>query len=215
FAECRRAQILARIDAALRHLPLETRQDDLRSVIAETPADQDHAVGVEQGDPDIGAIGLLLRHSKLSRVGGVYIRRTTIPRDPVAYARVETVDPGSAIWTAVETEVDSDCAIEIAPVEKSTATVTDAVCVAEDVADSTPASEDTATLVAAAWLSEKVMYSVLPRWYSCAVVPAPRLLKVANSPLVPKRRSRKPAPSGPTIAIWKEPSLARPTAEIA
>src|SRR5579859_861390 len=69
LAQRRGAQILARIDAALRHLPFETRQDDLRSVVAKASADQDQAAGVEQGDPDIEAIGLLLRHSKLSRVG--------------------------------------------------------------------------------------------------------------------------------------------------
>jgi len=98
----------------------------------------------------------------------------------------ENAEPGWLICTAVDTEVDSDRAIEIPPVEKSTTNVTDAVCVAEEVADTLPASEDAATLIAAASLSEKVMYSLLPRWYSCAAVPGPRLLKPENSPLVPK-----------------------------
>ena len=75
----------------------------------------------------------------------------------------ENTEPGLLIWTTVDTEVDSDRSIEIPPVEKSTTNVTEAVCVAEEVADTLPASEDAVTLVAAAALSAKVMYSLLPR----------------------------------------------------
>jgi hypothetical protein len=67
------------------------------------------------------------------------------------------------ICTEVETEVASDFDTETAPVRKSIAKVTDCVCVPVDVADTAPASEDAFTLVAAISLSEKVMYSLLPR----------------------------------------------------
>jgi hypothetical protein len=120
----------------------------------------------------------------------------------LAYATAEKVDPGWLTCTAVDTEKLSDCAIEIAPVWKSTAKVTWSVRVPEDVADTLPAADDALTLVAAATFCENAMYSLLPCWYSCAVVPAPRLLKVENSPDVPKRRSRKPVPSGPMISTW-------------
>jgi hypothetical protein len=53
----------------------------------------------------------------------------------IAYARAESFDPGVPICTVVETAVCSDFAIEIEPLEKSTTNVTDAVCVAADVAD--------------------------------------------------------------------------------
>src|ERR1700761_8251901 len=72
FAKRGGAVILALIDAALRHLPFQARQDDLRSVIAKAPADQDAAVRVEQRDPDIGAIGPCFRHPKLSETEGLY-----------------------------------------------------------------------------------------------------------------------------------------------
>jgi hypothetical protein len=76
---------------------------------------------------------------------------------------VENEEFDWSIRTAVETEVDSDAAMEMAPVLKSIAKVNDAVCVAAEVADTEPASEDADTLVAATSLSEKVMYSLLPR----------------------------------------------------
>src|SRR5579872_4401126 len=40
FAHHRRARVFVRIDAALRHLPLEAGQDDFRPVVAKTMADQ-------------------------------------------------------------------------------------------------------------------------------------------------------------------------------
>src|SRR5690349_483078 len=62
------------------------------------------------------------------------------------YAVAENAEPGWLIWTAVDTEVDSDRSIEMPPVEKSTTNVTCAVCVAEEAADTLPASEDAVTL---------------------------------------------------------------------
>src|SRR5579883_2312819 len=50
------AKVLARIHAALRHLPFEARQDDLRPIAAKTMADQDAARRVEQRDADVEAI---------------------------------------------------------------------------------------------------------------------------------------------------------------
>ena len=76
---------------------------------------------------------------------------------------MENEELGCAIRTAVETEIASDCATDIAPVVKSTANVTESVFVPSDVAETAPASEDTVTFVAAAALWENVMYSVLPR----------------------------------------------------
>ena len=82
----------------------------------------------------------------------------------IAQARVENPEPGWLIWAAVDTEIASDCSIEIEPVLKSTTKVVDAVCVPVEVADTVPASEDAVTFTEAASLSENVMYSLLPRW---------------------------------------------------
>ncbi len=60
----------------------------------------------------------------------------------LAYASVKRLDPGAPICTVVDNAVVSDLASEIAPVEKSTTKVTDAVCVAADVAETKPASEE-------------------------------------------------------------------------
>ena len=59
FAHHGIARVLVGVDAALRHLPFKAGQDDLRSIVAEAPADQHLTGGVEQGDPDIGAIGFV------------------------------------------------------------------------------------------------------------------------------------------------------------
>ena len=72
----------------------------------------------------------------------------------LAYATAEKVDPGWLTCTAVDIEKLSDCAIEIAPVWKSTAKVTESVRVPEDVADRVPAADDALTLVAAAMFCE-------------------------------------------------------------
>ena len=60
FAHHRVARIFAGVDAALRHLPFQAGKNDLRPVVPEAPADQDVTGGVEQRDPDIGAIGFCL-----------------------------------------------------------------------------------------------------------------------------------------------------------
>src|SRR5262249_471579 len=57
FAQRRLAKILALVDAALRHLPFESRQDDLGTIAAEAAADQHAAFRIEQRNADIGTIG--------------------------------------------------------------------------------------------------------------------------------------------------------------
>ena len=59
FAHDGIARILVGVDAALRHLPFEARENDFRPVVAEASADQHLTRGVEQGDPDIGSVGLV------------------------------------------------------------------------------------------------------------------------------------------------------------
>src|SRR3954462_15759662 len=61
------AQILALVDAALRHLPVEARQDDLGSVALEAVSDQHAAIGIEQRDSDIGTVGFFSGHAWISR----------------------------------------------------------------------------------------------------------------------------------------------------
>ena len=56
------AWIFVHVDAALRHLPLKSRKNDFRSVVPKAPPDQHLAGRVEQGDADIGAIGLCVCH---------------------------------------------------------------------------------------------------------------------------------------------------------
>src|SRR5581483_9110978 len=70
FAEHRFPRILVLVDATLRHLPFEARQDDFRPVVLETARDEDAALLVEQRDTDIRTIGLLAHtfsHARLSR----------------------------------------------------------------------------------------------------------------------------------------------------
>jgi hypothetical protein len=62
FAHDRIARILVGVDAALRHLPFKTGENDFRPVVAEAAADQHLTRGVEQRDPDIGPIGLVIGH---------------------------------------------------------------------------------------------------------------------------------------------------------
>ena len=76
----RRARVFVRIDAALRHLPVEARHDDLRPVVLEAVRDQHAAFRVEQRDADVRAIGLFghrsLRRTIITSPGG----RTPGPR---------------------------------------------------------------------------------------------------------------------------------------
>ena len=48
FAHHRLARIFLGVDAALRHLPFQARENDLRAVVPESPSDQDLASGIEQ-----------------------------------------------------------------------------------------------------------------------------------------------------------------------
>ncbi len=66
LAQRRGAQILALVDAPLRHLPFKAREDDLRSIILESPSDQDLAGRVEEGDAHIGAVDVVVGHSGIS-----------------------------------------------------------------------------------------------------------------------------------------------------
>ena len=72
FALRRRDDVLVGIDAALRHLPLEPRDDGLRSITDGT-AGEDQASGVEQRDADVGAKGQGFgrRHGQVSRDAAV------------------------------------------------------------------------------------------------------------------------------------------------
>ena len=58
LAHHRRARILVSVDAALWHLPVEAGQDEFGAIVAKAMADQHVTCGVEQRDPDIGAVRL-------------------------------------------------------------------------------------------------------------------------------------------------------------
>src|SRR5580698_9564069 len=47
LAHHRLARVFLPVDSALRHLPLEARENDLRAVVPESPSDQDLARGIE------------------------------------------------------------------------------------------------------------------------------------------------------------------------
>src|SRR5207248_1107921 len=69
LAQRGRAQILALVDPALRHLPFEAGQGDLRSIVLEPTADQDLARAVEQGDAHVRAVGFFKGHPASPRAG--------------------------------------------------------------------------------------------------------------------------------------------------
>ena len=58
-AEATTAALFAVVDAALRHLPFEAGQHDLRTVVLDPVADQHASSRVEQRDAHIGPIGFL------------------------------------------------------------------------------------------------------------------------------------------------------------
>src|SRR5262249_24983964 len=85
LAPYRRAQVFALVNATLRHLPLQTRQDDFRSVILEPASDQDLSRAIEKGDAHIGAVSFVVDHPapprafpfQLNRYGGSSFLRST------------------------------------------------------------------------------------------------------------------------------------------
>src|SRR5882757_1010873 len=63
FAQRRGTQILAFVDAALRHLPLKAGKDDLRSIVLEAPSNKNLTSRVEESDAHIWAVGFIVGHT--------------------------------------------------------------------------------------------------------------------------------------------------------
>ena len=64
FAHHGIAWIFVGVDAALRHLPFQSGQNDFRTIVAKAVADQHESGGIEQSNADIGTIGFIRGHAE-------------------------------------------------------------------------------------------------------------------------------------------------------